>query len=159
MEKAGKIEGRVTDAATGAGIGGAEVCAFSATALGLCAFTDLAGSYSLGGLATASYEVEFWAGFLGYETLYFDQKTNPDDANLVSVTAPSATTGIDAQLSKPGSAIVRPATPSVPAISIPKLFKPKPRAVKCRKGFKKVKRHGRKVCAKKHKKKKKRHRA
>lgn len=156
MEKAGKIEGRVTDAAIGAGIGGVEVCAFSASALGGCAFTDLAGNYSLGGLATASYEVEFWAGFLGYETLFFDQKTDPDNANLVSVTAPATTAGIDARLSKPGSTVTRPDIPSVPAISIPKLFKPKPgpKATKCRKGFKKVKRHGRRVCVKKHKKKK-----
>lgn len=158
MAKGGGIEGRVTDVATGAGIGAAEVCAFSLSAFGACTITDSSGDYTLSGLATGVYLVEFWAGLLGYETLFYDQETDPDEANPVSVTAPDATTGIDARLSKPGSGLVLPTLPSVPGLSVPQVIrhpKPKPKAIKCRKGFKRVKRHGRKVCVKKHKKKKK----
>ncbi len=156
MAKGGEIQGRVTDAGNGAGIGEAEVCAFPVSGFGECALTDSAGNYAIRGLATGAYGVEFWAGLLGYETLFFDQKKNPNEANPVSVTAPSATAGIDARLSKP-SGVTIPTLPSVPALPGPRAIghhKPNSKATKCRKGFKKAKRHGRKVCVKKHRKKK-----
>lgn len=158
LEEGGAIEGRVTDASSGTGIDEVEVCAYSQVIEGNCALTDSAGDYSVIGLATGSYLVEFWAEFLNYETLFYNQQPSPGTAGFnVGVTAPGTTSGIDARLSKPGSRIViRPVPPAVPAIPISKApRKPKPRVVKCRKGFKKVKRHGRKVCVKKHKKHKK----
>ncbi len=159
MERGGEIAGRVTDVLTGAGIEQAEVCALSETTFGRCALTDTAGNYALRGLASASYLVEFWAGFLGYEARYYNEVANFEDASLISVTAPNAVTGIDARLSKPGeSLVVRPSS-SPPVTPFPLgRGNPKPKAVKCRKGFKKVKRRGRKVCIKKHKHKK-RHRS
>lgn len=162
LEEGGAIEGRVTDASTGAGIEEAEVCAYSQVIAGNCASTDSDGNYSIIGLATGSYLVEFWAEFLGYETLFYDQQSDPEKVGFnVGVTAPDATVAIDARLSKPGSGvIVTPPPPTVvppPAPPISKtITKPRRKALKCRKGFKKVKRHGRKVCIKKHKKHKKR---
>lgn len=154
LEEGGAIEGRVTDAATGAGIDEAEVCAYSRVIRGYCALTNAVGSYKVIGLASGSYLVEFWAQFLGYETLFYNQQANFENADLVSVTAPNGHGGIDARLSKPASKVVVPPLPSpIAAPPHPILTKP----VRCHKGYKKVKRHGRKVCVKKHKKHKKKH--
>jgi len=152
IELGGAIEGRVSDAAAGAGLAGVEVCAGSATQFGGCVLSGFGGNYAIEPLGTGSYKVEF--SIAGYETRYYNEQATFGSANLVNVLAPEATSGIDAHLSKPGpSVIVRPVTvPTTPPL---KTVKPKPKVVKCRKGFKKVKRHGRKVCVKKHKKKKK----
>jgi hypothetical protein len=158
MEEGGKIEGRVTDVASGAGIGEIEVCAFAFGIGGRCTRTNSFGDYHLISLASGSYLVEFWDELGEYETLFYDQQTSFESAKPVGVTAPNATTGIGARLSKPASGVItRPSltTTVPPVIPIAKVIKkPKPKAVKCRKAFKKVKRHGRKVCVKKHKKKK-----
>ena len=93
MEQGGEITGRVTDAATNAGIEEVEVCAFSQTAFGGCALTDSAGSYTIKGVATGSYAVEFWAEFLGYETRYYNESSNLEGASLLSVVAPNTKSG------------------------------------------------------------------
>ena len=154
MDQGGTIEGRVTDAATSGGIEEVWVCAFSTTAFGGCGASNSAGDYAIKGVATGSYTVEFSGESLGYETRFYNEKANEGEANLVSVVAPETTSGINARLSKPGSHVDPPApTPTAVApVATPKVFKPKPK-LHCRKGFKKVKRHGRKVCVKKHKKK------
>jgi Carboxypeptidase regulatory-like domain len=154
MEQGGEIEGAVTDAATGGGIGEVEVCAFSQAAFAGCALTDSAGDYVIRGIRTGSYTVEFWAQFLGYETRYYDEASNFADATLVAVLAPDTTTGVDARLSKPASPVVLPPPSSGAALlaPAPAAIKPKPKP-HCRKGFKRVKRHGRTVCVKKHRRK------
>jgi hypothetical protein len=155
MERGGEIAGRVTDALTGAGIEEVEVCAFSQHVFGGCAFTDATGNYTIQGVATGSYAIEFWAEFLGYETRYYNEEANPAGANLVSVVAPNTTSGINARLSKPASRVTPSATrtvisaPALPAMS----QKPKPKPKTCKKNFKRVKRHGHTVCVRKHKKK------
>lgn len=161
MEKGGEITGRVTDAITNAGIEEVEVCAFSQSVFGGCAFTDSAGNYAIQGVATGSYEVEFWAAFLGYETRYYNEHPNFNEANLVSVVAPNETGGINARLSKPGSRVTP--LPTRPTIAVPTSPPVKPVPTRkskrkaCKKGFKRVRRHGHSVCVRKHKKKK--HRA
>lgn len=152
LELGGAIEGRVADAATGFGLTNVEVCVGSATQLGGCVFSRPGGSYAIGPLGTGSYKVEFSAA--GYETRFYNEQATLAGANFVDVLAPDATSGIDARLSKPGPSVVVRTVP-VPTTPISKKPKPKPKAVKCRKGFKKAKRHGRQVCVKKHKKKKK----
>jgi hypothetical protein len=158
MKAGGAIEGRVTDAVNGLGVEEALVCAFSPLRPGGCALTGPAGSYLVKGLATGTYQVGFFAESFGYETRYYNETADPNGAAAVSVTAPGTTTGIDARLSKPGSnPVVTPPAPKVvaPVLPIRKVVKkPKRKALTCRKGFKKVKRHGRKVCVKKHRKKK-----
>jgi hypothetical protein len=155
LAEGGKIAGRVTDAATNAGIEEVEVCAFSQSVFGGCAFTDDVGNYTIKGVPTGSYAVEFWAEFLGYETRYYNERpASEGTADLVSVVAPNTTFGINARLSKPAAKVpsssssfsVVPATPLAPPA------KARPRSA-CKKGFKRVKRHGRKICVKKHKKK------
>jgi hypothetical protein len=153
LKKGGAIEGRVTDASTGAGINEAVVCAFSRVIAGNCGLTNAAGSYAVIGLATGSYGVEFWAEPLGYPTLFYNQQANPANANLISVTAPNSTGEINAQMSKPGSKVVVTPTPVLPTAP-PATAAHKAKALKCHKGYKKTKRHGRQVCVKKHKKKK-----
>lgn len=155
LEQGGEIAGRVIDAVTSAGIEEVEACAFSLNAFGGCASTDSSGNYTIQGVASGSYVVEFWAEFLGYETRYYNEDTSFNDANLVAVFAPSTTVGIDARLSKPSLPVVsRPSLPT-PVIAVPPppaTAKPKP-ALHCRKAFKRVKRHGRTVCVRKHRKK------
>lgn len=156
MEKGGAISGRVTDATSGLGIEEVLVCAAAAPWVGGCEETSSTGSYTINGLASGSYAVRFFGETLGYEARYYNEQSTPGSESLVDVLAPGTTGGIDARLNKPGSIVIRPAPPTVPATPISKVVKkPKTRAVKCRKGFKKAKRHGRKVCVKKHKKKKK----
>lgn len=149
MVEGSEIEGTVTDAATGAGIEKVEVCAYGETASGGCAYTDASGDYTIRGLATDAYLVEFWAGLFGYETRYYDEKSSPATATPISVVAPDATAGVDARLSK----LPSPAVAPPPLVTAPPIGKPRPKPRRCRKGFKRVKRHGRKVCVKKHRKK------
>jgi len=153
MKAGGGIEGRVTDAASGPGVEEALVCVTSPVRPGGCTFADPAGYYLVKGLATGTYQVGFFAEFFGYETRYYNETADPNAAAAVSVTAPSTTTGINARLSKPGSTPI--VTPPAPQVVPPVRPKAKPKALTCRKGLKKVKRHGRKVCVKKHKKPKK----
>lgn len=148
LEEGGAIAGRVTDAATGAGINGVFVCAYSRVIAGNCATTNPAGDYAVEGLATGSYGVEFSTELPAYPTLFYNQQSSPNSANLVSVTAPNVTGNINAQMGKPKVVVIpTPVPPTAPP-------KPKAKTLKCHKGFKKTKRHGRQVCVKKHKKKK-----
>jgi hypothetical protein len=153
MKQGGKIEGRIVDAATNAGIEEAGVCAYTQSTFGGCALTDSAGDYRIQGIPTGAYVVEFWAEFLGYETRYFNETADFGGASLVSVVAPNTVTGINARLSKPGARVtpVAPTTTVLPAPA-PAASQPKPKP-HCKKSFKRVKRHGRTVCVRKHKKK------
>ncbi len=157
LEQGGEIEGRVTDAASGAGIEEAEVCAYSLSAFGGCALTDVSGDYTLAGVPTGSYVVEFWAEFLGYETRYYDEVTSFEAADPVAVFAANTTAGIDARLSKPAFRVDLPPPSSgapapLPPTPAPVVANPKPKP-HCKKGFKRVKRHGRIICVKKHRRK------
>jgi hypothetical protein len=116
MEKGGQIAGHVTDASTGTGLEGALVCAFAPTPaeVGSCAATAAAGSYTISGLPTGQYQVVFFAK--KYTPQFYNGKTKPSEADLVQVTAPNLTAGIDAALAP----AVLPAPPSdlnPPAIS------------------------------------------
>jgi len=159
----GNIEGKVVDAVSEAGIENVEVCAFDEVeVVEVCELTGLNGGYVLSGLPEGSYLVEFWAPLLGYEPRYYNESASFEGADLVSVIGSSTTTGINAKLSKPAPIVdfLPPSPPSVPPLpapvaappALPAAAKPKP-APHCKKGFKPVKRHGHKVCARKHKKK------
>ena len=153
LEEGGAIAGRVTDASTGAGINGVFVCAYSRVIAGNCAATNPAGDYAVGGLASGSYAVEFSAESPTYPTLFYNQQSSLNSANLITVTAPNVTGNINAQMGKPSPKVVVIPTP-VPPTAPPKH---KAKTLKCHKGFKKTKRHGRQVCVKKHKKKRHHH--
>jgi hypothetical protein len=102
LEIGGQITGTVTSAATGAGVGGIDVCALASAGMASrCGPTDAAGHYSLSGLASGSVEVRFIRGqgepgnYLSQ--LYAGQVTN-SAATHVPVTAGAVTSGIDAHL-------------------------------------------------------------
>ena len=100
----GQITGTVTDAVTKAALAGAEVCSYNQSSefefLGFfdrCTDTNSAGQYTFVGLPGGEYKVSF-IGPSGYASQNYNDRSELSEANLVSVTAGSATTGIDAAL-------------------------------------------------------------
>src|SRR5271154_931913 len=63
LQAGGRITGIVTSASTGAPVQAVEVCARAAP--GECALTNARGDYTISGLATGSYNVEFGFGYGG----------------------------------------------------------------------------------------------
>jgi len=104
----GSIKGKVIDAVSKAGIEGIEVCAYEAPEYEFtgCEETDAAGEYTLSGLATGSYRVEFWgrSNGLNYLTQYYNNKTSFSQATAVAVTAPATVSNINAEM-HPGGQI------------------------------------------------------
>lgn len=102
----GQIKGRVTSAATKAAVGEIVVCAYEEELeYARCATTNSLGEYTILGLATGSYEVEFSESpelDRNYATQYYDDKESPTEADLVAVTAGAITSGIDAALTPGG---------------------------------------------------------
>jgi hypothetical protein len=106
LQVGGQIDGVVTNASIEKGpIVGLEVCAESLTREVGCAFTNKSGEYAITGLASGSYRVEFTSEVCElvecksvYTRQVFNAKSSLAEGDLVSVTAPAATTGIDASL-------------------------------------------------------------
>jgi carboxypeptidase family protein len=101
---AGSIEGKVTETATGEGVGGIFVCAHAPLYVypGGCGFTDGDGRYTIAGLVAGPYMVRFEApGFVNLIAEYFDGKQFEEEAGLVSFSSGLAT-GIDAALETGG---------------------------------------------------------
>jgi hypothetical protein len=108
----GQIAGTVKDASTHNPIEGIEVCAYlesggvgagETEGMG-CATTGAGGEYVIPELANGSYAVEFsiGGGELNYVTQYYDGVSSPSEAKPVTVSAPSTTGGIDAELKEGG---------------------------------------------------------
>jgi|GEM_PF-1656615 len=95
----GAIAGRVSDYPK-APIEGAQVTAFTYSTphygwipIQAPAVTDAAGDYVIPGLSTGEYKVR--AAAEGYPTKWWDNRSDSSNADLVSVTAPDTTEGID----------------------------------------------------------------
>ncbi len=101
LRRGGEIEGMVTDASTHAAVASVYVFAFGADeALAAVTRTNASGHYTIAGLATGSYKIEF-AGLesgIAYIPQYFDNEPTLASANPVPVTQGSAVPGIDAAL-------------------------------------------------------------
>ncbi|HET6513986.1 MAG TPA: DUF4082 domain-containing protein [Thermodesulfovibrionales bacterium] len=95
----GGITGRVTDA-NGIGIQDVYVDIYDGVSTYYGAWTDANGYYSAV-LPNGSYIVRF--DKLGYLTEWYNDKADQSSADLITVTAPYATTGIDAVLRRLGS--------------------------------------------------------
>src|SRR5215207_1341836 len=100
LSEGGEVRGTVIDALTGSPVAGVEVCAESKISLYVeegCATTDLDGRYTIYGLETSSYAIEFWRrpGFL---TQYWKAAPDWKAANPVDVVAGEVTESIDAAL-------------------------------------------------------------
>ncbi len=66
-------------------------------------YTDADGYYTAGGIPTGSYKVQFFGYNSGYISEWYNDKPDFDSADLVAVTAPGTTSGIDAVLTPGGS--------------------------------------------------------
>ncbi len=103
MEKGGAITGVVTDSATGAGLQGVYVSAYS-VASGQWAgsgSTDGTGAYSITGMATGDYKLSF--SLSGYVTQWSGGKADQSEATTVTVSAPNISDGVNMALAKGGS--------------------------------------------------------
>jgi hypothetical protein len=150
----GSIEGRVTDAGTGAGLAGVEVCASGSTTEGFgCVPTGSDGKYLLPSLTPDDYLVEFWGAGIGYSTLFYDGATSTADADLVHVVDDVKAVGINGALSK----LPKPPPEPLPTTPVTMLTPPplvtqpptaKPKGKKCRKGFRVKRIKGKKHCVK-----------
>ena len=102
----GSINGTVTDEATGTPL--ADICVsaqdplFSSFGFGE---TDESGAYSVGGLGSGDYEVEFFdcGETVTYIMEFYNDRADFNSADLVAVVAGSKTSGIDAALAAGGS--------------------------------------------------------
>ncbi len=163
------ISGRVTDAATGAGLGEIEVCVTGTTINEFfpeCVLTLGSGAYSVRGLLPGTYQVGFSEDpnpefSDGYDTQFFDGKLRFEEATPIPLSSAQARTGVDAHLHKTGSSETPPPGASVPITKIGTGLittgnRPTPTATKkltCKKGFKKKTVKGKARCVKSKKKK------
>ncbi len=98
----GSISGTVTDEATGLPLQGVNVAAFTPAGGWVQSdATDSAGHYTVGGLHTGDYKVQFWHS--SYVAEWWDDKTNFGAANTVAVVQGADTPGINAALAVGGS--------------------------------------------------------
>ena len=104
LQPGGQITGKVTDASTGAAIAGESVTVLGSSGnfVGF-ASTDSNGNYTVAGLTTGTYKVEFYGGG-NYLTQFYNGKASLATADPVAVTVGSTSTGIDAAL-QPGGQI------------------------------------------------------
>jgi Carboxypeptidase regulatory-like domain len=109
----GRITGRVTDAFTSAALNGAHACAVGLHAEAFsCSKSEASGEYTISGLPSGEYEVVFFDG-PGYKPQAYNGKSPPSEANPVSVSAGSVTTGINAALEP----LLEPVNTALPTIS------------------------------------------
>ena len=109
-ESAGShIRGVVSSASSGQPIAGIEVCAYDAAEeaglFGRCATTEAGGEYSLSGLSSGEYFVEFSSPYgsgLNYVTQYYNGVASPEKATAVMVGPETVDIGIDARMSEGG---------------------------------------------------------
>ncbi len=104
LEEGGEIHGRITSAATGEPVPGAEACANEYTLRTICATAGASGEYTIVGLISHSYRVYFnGPGGLQSEYIgqYYREKEWPE-IEPVNVAAPGIVTGIDAALKSYG---------------------------------------------------------
>ena len=114
LQPGGQIYGTVTDASTDAPVSGIWVYAMTTDGQFVTsAPTNSQGAYSIGGLNTGSYSVEFYApsSTQNYLPQYYSNKTTLQGADAISVTAGQAATGINAAM-QPGGQITGTITSS-----------------------------------------------
>ena len=100
IQNGGSIAGTVTDASSGQPLSGVTVSVFGSSGY-FTTTTGPDGSYSIGGLVSGSYSVEFIDG--GYVSEYYKDRTTTQAPDPVRITAGQATTGIDAALQHGGT--------------------------------------------------------
>jgi hypothetical protein len=100
----GRISGTVTSAATSAALEEVEVSVFNSSGEVVgSAQTGAEGKYTVMGLETGNYAVEFVASSGSYGPQFYEDKSTLIEAKKVAVTAPDTTTEINAALAAEGS--------------------------------------------------------
>lgn len=168
LQRGGQIGGTVRLAATGAPLKGVEVCiteASEAWTLG-CLKTPASGGYRFTGLWNESFKIVFspeaaeledaeaWGiSADAYPTQWWNGQPSFATAAPIAIVPPAIVSGIDGSLG-PGPVMVTPpatTTPAPPATTVV-TPKPKPKPLKCKRGFLKKKLKGKAVrCVKRHK--------
>ena len=98
MAAGGKIHGTVTAATGGAPLSNVTVCASIPNVGGPCVQTNGSGEYTVPGLSSAKYVVNFRPPTRAYATVTYDGLPSESEGTLVTVAAGAATSGIDAAL-------------------------------------------------------------
>ena len=165
LQVGGQISGTVRLAATGGPLKGVEVCITEATeTLPLaCLKSPASGAYRFTGLWNASFKVVFSPeaselekgqekGIVpdAFPTQWWNGQPTFAAATPIAITPPAVVNGIDASLG-PGPVVTPPpAAPSSPPATQP--VKPKPKPLKCKRGFVKKTVKGKPArCVKRHK--------
>jgi PKD domain/Carboxypeptidase regulatory-like domain len=97
LQPGGKIDGAITNAATDAPLAGVSACAFGTSSTATperCGFSA-GGTYSIKGLSSGEYKVEFISSS---ENNYYNGASSLESAQTVTVHAGGSTSGIDGRL-------------------------------------------------------------
>jgi hypothetical protein len=100
LQEEGKITGKVTNAASKAGVEGIEVCADGSTYR--CTSTNAAGEYTVAGLPSGPYTVDFYSDGLNYISQYYNDKALASEATSVTVATATTTPNVNASLKEGG---------------------------------------------------------
>jgi carboxypeptidase family protein len=157
MKPGAQIAGNVTEAGTGAPVRGIEVCALDpagdlrAQEFEQCAFTDVAGNYTIRSLRSGTFVVVFsrQRGFFdadGYQEQYFDGVAFEPQATRITIAPPATRTGVNASLVN-----LNP-KPRPQPIIVTLIERPAPKPLHCKRGFRKKFVKGKRRCMKVHKK-------
>jgi hypothetical protein len=165
LPQGGQIEGTVRLAATGAPVKGVEVCITEAEEAWLlgCLKTPASGAYRFTGLWNASFKVvfspeasefeegqEFGLAPDAFPTQWWNGQSTFAAATPIAITPPGVIGGIDGSLG-PGP-VVSPPVSTPPASPVTAPVKPKPKPLKCKRGFVKRTVKGKPArCVKRHK--------
>lgn len=119
--RGGSISGRVTEQATGAGIGSASVTAYDAVSWQCLAWssTDASGNYRFTGLPTGSYKI--YVSATGFPATWLGGRGDQNSAVAIAVTAPDVATGVNVAL-RPGGTITGTVTDQVSGAAIPNVY-------------------------------------
>jgi hypothetical protein len=105
LQAGGQISGKVTAASGGASLANVEVCAEQMELFGSCATTNAAGEYTIVGLASGPYTVEFYPSYeskANYLYQFYNNQPSSATATAVSVTTGKTTPNINAALQSGG---------------------------------------------------------
>lgn len=105
MREGAEIKGEVTGSSNHDPLGEILVCAAEASSrFERCVLSNPEGEYTLSGLPTGQYTIEFWAGLTGLNYLpqYYDGKAGVAEAEGVSVEVEETKSNIDAGLEEGG---------------------------------------------------------